>query len=336
MRYEWGSIGVLSWPEHRAEAWTTLPLTRRSLALAAEPASVPLARAWVTDVFTEIGRGELVPAAQLGVSELVTNAILHARPPLTVSVRGTVEHPRVEVVDHAPGPIRPRDLALIDADETSTFGRGLAMVALNATQWGSETLPDQMGKRVWFEPSAEMNDQLDLEAAFADLEQETGEEAAVPPADSLRVVLLGLPVPLLVQLRRYHFELRRELRLLALADPERYPLAVRITELFMRADAQMRASSGFSGLDDAVERGLDKVDVELAVPADGPEVVSQLAGLLERTYEVFADEYLLAMAPPPELRALQGWYFGQVIAQGAGAEPEPWSADRVDASTSVC
>lgn len=312
-----------------------MPLTRRSLALPAETASVPLARAWVTDVFTEIGRTELVAAAQLGVSELVTNAILHARPPLTVSVQGTVAHPRVEVVDHAPGRIRPPDLALADSDEPTTFGRGLAMVALNAAQWGSETLPDGMGKRVWFEPSAQMNDDLDLEAAFADLDEETGEEAPAPPADSLRVVLLGMPVSLLSQLRRYHFELRRELRLLALADADRYPLAVEITELFATADARMRASSGLSGLDNAIERGLDKVDVDLAVPADGPEVVAGLAALLEGIYEEFADEHLLAMAPPPELQALQGWYFGEIIAQGEGAAPRAWSNELVSSSTSI-
>lgn len=301
-----------------------MPLTRRALALAAEPASVPVARAWVTGVITEIGRDELVPAAQLGVSELVTNAILHARPPLTVAVRGTVEHPRVEVVDHAPGPIRPHELMLVD-DEPATFGRGLAMLAMNAHRWGSETLPDGLGKRVWFEPAERMNGEADLSAMFADVLDEISGQPVPAPADSLQVVLRQVPVRVLGQLRRYHAELRRELRLLALADPDRHPLAVRLTDLFTRTDATRSASSGLSGLDDAIERGLTTVDVELAVPADGPALVVELSTLLDRLYAAYADEYLLAMAPPPELQELQTWYFGQILAQSRGEEPEAWS-----------
>lgn len=297
---------------------------------------MPLARAWVTDVFAEIGRIELVPAAQLGVSELVTNAILHARPPLTVSVCGTVAHPRIEVTDHAPGAIRPRDLTLVDGDEPTTWGRGLAMVAMNSTQWGSETIAQGMGKRVWFEPAERMRDDVDLVPMFEGFADEPSAEVTEPPADSVRVVLLNVPVHLFGQLRSYHLELRRELRLLALADPERYPLAVRISAVFDRVEGYRRDASGVSGLDDAIERGLHTVDVEYAVPVEGPPTVAELAVLLERTYEAFADDHLLAMAPPPELRALQTWYFGQLVEQGRGAYPVAWDGPVELSASSVC
>lgn len=312
-----------------------MPLTRRSLALAAEPASVPLARAWVSEVFSEIGRSDLAPAAQLGVSELVTNAILHASPPLTVSVSGTVEHPRVEVVDHAPKPIRPRDLTLVDPDEPSTFGRGLALLAVNARRWGSETLADGMGKRIWFEPSDRMEDDVDLCAMFADIEDDTVEDAPLPPRDAVRVVLLNFPAHLFGQLRQHQLELRRELRLLALADPGGYPLAVRLTELFASAEAHRRAASGIASLDEAVSRGLRSVDVELAAPAAGPSVAAELADLLERTYEAFAEEYLLATAPSADLRSLQAWYFGEIVAQGRGEPPRAWDGPLESAASSV-
>ena len=66
----------------------------------AGPPSVRLARAWVSEILEEIDREDLVFAAQLGVSELVTNAILHGQPPVTVGVRGTRERPRIEVTEH--------------------------------------------------------------------------------------------------------------------------------------------------------------------------------------------------------------------------------------------
>jgi len=42
------------------------------------------ARRWVADLCTKIGRPELSECAQLGVSELVTNALLHGEPPINV------------------------------------------------------------------------------------------------------------------------------------------------------------------------------------------------------------------------------------------------------------
>ena len=77
-----------------------MPWNKKTLALPASPPSVRLAREWVTGILSDIGRDELADSARLGVSELVTNAILHAEPPITVSVRGTVARPRIEVVDH--------------------------------------------------------------------------------------------------------------------------------------------------------------------------------------------------------------------------------------------
>src|SRR6201747_2582884 len=85
----------------------TVTLTKRSLVLPASPPSVRLARSWVSQILAEIGREDLVDAAQLGVSELVTNALIHSQPPLSVRVRGTVDHPRIEVGDSSPVPPPP-------------------------------------------------------------------------------------------------------------------------------------------------------------------------------------------------------------------------------------
>jgi anti-sigma regulatory factor (Ser/Thr protein kinase) len=299
---------------------------------------VKLARAWVAEVLREIGRADLVNSAELGVSELVTNAILHAKPPMTVSIRGTVDHPRIEVTDHSPGPIEPPTLAAVDdLDFPTTFGRGLAMVAMNAAQWGSEADPDGFGKRVWFEPATEMSDDPDLSASFHGPRNDQLDEPVVPPEDCLSIVLLDVPAMLFGHLRRYHFELRRELRLLALADRSRYPIAVAITETFDRADAERRASSGVNRLDDAIARGMRRVSLEYAVPSTAPATMGRIQELLEECYRFFADDHLLSMAPPQELRELQAWYLGQFVSQGHGSRPVAWDGptELAPASTSV-
>ena len=52
----------------------------------------------------EIDRAELVESASLGVSEVITNALLHAEQPVKVRLRGTLEHPRIEVRDGSKEP----------------------------------------------------------------------------------------------------------------------------------------------------------------------------------------------------------------------------------------
>lgn len=81
----------------------------------------------------------------LAASELVTNAVLHARTRFRVTVRrpapGTI---RVEVADGSlrlPDPLEP--------PPTATSGRGLAIIDGLGLNWGVET--HQQGKVVWIE-----------------------------------------------------------------------------------------------------------------------------------------------------------------------------------------
>ena len=80
----------------------------------------------------------------LCVSEVVTNAVLHARsaPTMTVAIDG--ERVRVEVVDSDPSPPVRRRRSL----EAST-GRGLLLLDDLTDRWGSTPAGD--GKVVWFE-----------------------------------------------------------------------------------------------------------------------------------------------------------------------------------------
>ena len=110
-------------------------------------ASVPVARQFVADSLSALDPavGEM---AALLVSELATNAVVHASSDFAVTVRyptptGRV---RVEVVDGVPGeptPLRPPPTAL--------HGRGLLLVASLADEWGVEGTDGEAGKTIWFE-----------------------------------------------------------------------------------------------------------------------------------------------------------------------------------------
>jgi anti-sigma regulatory factor (Ser/Thr protein kinase) len=112
------------------------------------PASVGAARRFVRDVLmTRMVCYGVVDTVELLTSEVVTNALVHARsaPELLVDVRQDVV--RVEVCDRSPS-----EPVLQQPDLDSASGRGISIVDQLADGWGVEHLPDD-GKLVWFEVS---------------------------------------------------------------------------------------------------------------------------------------------------------------------------------------
>jgi two-component sensor histidine kinase len=81
--------------------------------------------------------------AALLVSELATNSVRHAATAFTVSVAIGTTHIRISVTDHDPTIPSPQT-----ASVRAVSGRGLALVARLAVEWGIEPMGD--GKRVWF------------------------------------------------------------------------------------------------------------------------------------------------------------------------------------------
>lgn len=306
-----------------------MPLTKRSLVLPASPPSVRLARSWVSKVLEEIGREDLVDAAQLGVSELVTNALIHSQPPLSVRVRGTVNHPRIEVVDSSPVPPQRTPVApeIQDVDDfnVTTFGRGLDLVAMMSRRWGSDLAHDGCSKSVWFEPSGLARYESHLEGEIFDFDDSRvdGQELTDGPRMQLR--LLGVPVKLFAEMRRYHFEVRRELRLLAMTAPDDYPLAIEITDTCAQIDRERRSSAGISRLDQAIADGVDSVDLEYRVPLSAPVTMAHIRDLLKEVYRALSAEHLLALRPPDVIVDLETWYFTEFERQGRSQEPLPWS-----------
>ncbi|MCX5399139.1 ATP-binding protein [Streptomyces sp. NBC_00102] len=109
--------------------------------------SVRASRDFVAGVLTEWGITSLIEDAELCVSELATNAVLHGTPPgreFAVRIHTLQECVRLEVRDSGPGCPVVREAGL-----EATSGRGLFLVSALADVHGV-TL-HKVGKTVWLE-----------------------------------------------------------------------------------------------------------------------------------------------------------------------------------------
>lgn len=118
---------------------------RRGTRLAPQPSQVAAARAFVTQTLKSWGLADVVGAAVLVVSELVTNSVLHAVTALDVSVSTAQGRVRVAVRDHGGGAPRAHPRERLEEHEG---GRGLQLVSALTHGWG--VLPGRRGgKTVW-------------------------------------------------------------------------------------------------------------------------------------------------------------------------------------------
>lgn len=113
-----------------------------TLQLGREARSAGSARRFVCDVLSAWGAVAYCDRAELVVSELVTNAILHARTQISVNITLLPEGLRIEVADGSPSRPMVRHYS-----HMATTGRGLGLVATLARDWGISPQPD--GKVVW-------------------------------------------------------------------------------------------------------------------------------------------------------------------------------------------
>ncbi len=114
------------------------------------------ARSAVREFCEDQGVGGDGDAAQLVASELVTNAVLHARTPMEVTLRLVAPLLHIAVRDASVD--RPRMSS--DVDENAESGRGLLLVDALASSWGSLVLDS--GKIVWATVRVRALDRFDL------------------------------------------------------------------------------------------------------------------------------------------------------------------------------
>lgn len=114
------------------------------LVLANDVRSAGVARRRVREL---VGDHPRIDDLLLCVSEVVTNAVVHAGTLAHLRLECGEDAVRVEVVDESPDAgLRPAD-----PDPTVPSGRGLRLLDLLADRWGVEVEADRGQKAVWFE-----------------------------------------------------------------------------------------------------------------------------------------------------------------------------------------
>ncbi|MGH3353186.1 MAG: ATP-binding protein [Nocardioides sp.] len=309
-----------------------MPLSRPALLLRPDSRAVQDARNWVRSVCEEIERTDLVDSAELGVSELVSNALFHGDAPVTIRLRGTVDHPRVEIRDASPEPpLLPVPLALDDEDEVLlTVGRGLSIVASVSEAWGADL--DVAGKTVWFTPAAEIDEGDGVEGVI------TGPAGAPPKperlgSETVEVSILGVPLALYKGFEHHFRELRREVRLLSLAHADAYPLAASLSALFGALERQLLDGLGhgqLSGVIGTASNGQrETADLHVRMPRSAADTVRRFIDMLDLIDEFCRQERLLVLARTPEQVAFQRWFLGEYLNQAAGGRPTRWSTSQM-------
>ncbi|HEX2849525.1 MAG TPA: ATP-binding protein [Acidimicrobiales bacterium] len=291
-----------------------------SARLPGDARSVGEARRFVRDALARRGEEQFTDDALLCVSEVVTNALLHAGGDLEVSVELRPGCLRIGVRDTSAVPaFGPRGLAAAGDDDLplesdATTGRGLLIVMAVASGVG-ETL-DEHGKTVWFELSQSADEQAASSARYVVQE---GLLPVVSLDGHARVRLLGVPPRVAVQTNTHLDTLAREARLHPSLTASRL------------ADAVAGFRRRYPTLDDAVAKarraaaaGVERVDLDLDVDGDGPRLLEELGVLLAETEALAAAGGLLSRTPTPDVVTFRRWLLDQVVAQVAGGEARPY------------
>jgi anti-sigma regulatory factor (Ser/Thr protein kinase) len=299
-----------------------VPLNRPAEPLAPGPRGAVQARRWVVGVCAEIRRPDLTDNAELALSEVVTNAILHGRPPMTVRLRGTVDHPRVEVRDRSQDPPALPDDHDRGAEDLTTYGRGLTIVARASEAWGAEREPE--GKLVWFVPAPTFREE-GIPGVL--LGWDDGDEDPTSDVERMSVRLTHVPVRLMLNALVRGAELRRELRLLAVAHQDDYPVAGDLSRFFNSVAGDFRGEFDVADLHQSLSDGRDHIDLTVTTPTDSGPRFARLIELLELADAFCRNERLLTLARSDDQIAFQGWLFGEFVRQTSGGAPLPWHDD---------
>ncbi len=291
------------------------------LDLAAAPSSASLARSWVRERLEDCGLDHLLDAATLGVSELVTNAFLHARTPIRVSLRTRRTRLRIEVSDEAPLTELHADNVAASLRGEATVGRGLHIVRAYALAWGVSAQDN--GKVVWFEPARSLvNPPGDASELLRPPESRPLEADLVP------VVLQAVPLPEFTQFQVRLLELIREMQLVALDDDSALSdwaghLAILATAV---ESSRYLAPESLRELTRAATTGRTSVDLVYQVPVRLGPACNHMVDMLRAADRESHRQQLLITPSSEQEVALRDWYFSEFARQVNGQAPVAWTA----------
>jgi PAS domain S-box-containing protein len=282
----------------------------------------------VRRVLSEAGRDDLLEPAQLLVSEVVTNALVHSGTAIDVSMSVDDDGVLVEVGDGSTHVPRPRHYAA-----TASTGRGLALLDQAADDWG--VVPGIRGKTVWFVLSADSTNKEPEPVDDVVVRLPTAAGEPVPPADeTVTVALLNVPL-LLHRAWQQHAEAVLREHLLANMDSAVDPF----TEHAMAVDAltllaeHIPAPDVDGDLDEiiarAVEPRISLPAVEVTVPRGSVQHFAVLDLVMNAAQDMARSGQLLVPVVQPELRMMREWLCRQVAGQAVGEDPVAWPPSEV-------
>lgn len=279
--------------------------TVREIRLTPEPAAARIAREAMAELLVSEGFSERLYDGELAISEIVTNAVLHGREPITLRFVVSTTGLRVEV--HDASPVSP---AFSSLDQTAVTGRGLLLVSAVADSWGVD--PDETGKTVWFafdhvQPSAAETEETErLLASWA-------ESLDVDPArERVRVVLTDVDVAQLAESEAHSEGLLRELTLVS-EDSPHHDRAVSIIREAAPLDALRLDLRHQLAL--ALRDHRERLDVMLTVRREDAEQVRDFMHALDEADRLSRLGELLLVPTPPETSDFRSAFLRRLLDQ---------------------
>lgn len=301
------------------------------LTLQPESSAARIARRWIRDELSERERPDLMESAVLGVSELVTNALLHVRSPISIRIVEVGHRLRIEVYDDSPRAPEGRPTIVVDTSASpATIGRGLQIVDSISLSWG--VAYEDHGKCVWFQP---MPEGTHPSGQDPDEGQPLPEKPA-PAAgmETISVTLVDVPIKLLEHYRVRFRDLRRELTLIALQTDDhghgQAAVGGRLNDVALRLETFGPIGSDAEKIvEEALGAGRDRIDLPYDLPLAAVPGIVELQELIHEADAFCRSEALLTLAAGPQETALRDWYLGELVAQAGGAAPTPWPGEFV-------
>jgi hypothetical protein len=246
-------------------------------------------------------------------SELVTNAVLHARTQLTLTLELHRDRVRVSVRDRSSAPA-----ALRHYHADALTGRGLGVVAAISRAWGVQ--PARDGKVIWAELL--LDGSSPTTPAGPPERGGATQPAAVAASGTRPVRYLDVPVADYLALQEHNDALFRELQLIRIrmrtqgtesaAEPPPGLIALvdRLLAQFRRQRDTQRDEVA-----KAQARGSATVDLESMVSPAAVPAARAYVDLLEEADEFCRSGELLLPPPSERVRWLRRWFVEQMAAQ---------------------
>lgn len=273
------------------------------------------ARRLLRDALSGVESDDSVDAAQVAISEIVTNALVHAGTPmrLRVLLRGSAL--RVELSDGSPHLPHRRDYSSVAAT-----GRGLHMVAQMVDRWGA--YPDGRGKVVWFEIVDDDADTGEVEGQVPD--------SRLPDSDgAVEVELLNMPLLMHAAWQEHAAALLREMLLIRLDEEfsaleSHASVSDALNVLFEQIPVPELGEHPDAIMASAIEPAVSVSRLTLRIPRSSVAHFDLLDEMLEDAVELADLGELLSPPTQPEIRVMRQWLCEQIRTQLDGRSGLAW------------